>query len=315
MNIKEIKIGVLGGGISGERDISLISARESLKALQKKSLKAVFIDIYTSQEETVKKLISSENIGLAFIALHGEFGEDGIIQQILEDMNIPYTGSDPKASALAMNKILSKKVFIEAGIPVPHSNVCYNIENIPESINYPVVIKPHFCGSSLGLSIVEGEPALRKAIAEAFLFQSKVMMEEYIKGRELTVGILGGDSLEVVEIISKKGYFDFDTKYNEGQAEFKAPAQLDSSIYAKVQQVALTAYKALGCRHFCRVDIRLSRDNTPYVLEVNSIPGLTPRSLLPLSAKARGIDFDSLILKMVEMAAYEKKEIQKVQKS
>jgi len=314
MNIREVKIGVLGGGVSGERDISLISARESHKALQRKALNSAFIDIYTSREETVKKLIQSEGVELAFIALHGEFGEDGIIQQILEDMGIPYTGSGPRASALAMNKILSKKVFIEAGIPVPHYDICYDVEKIPENISYPVVIKPHFCGSSLGLSVVKGKSALRKAVAEAFLHQNKVIMEEFIEGRELTVGILGDKALEVVEIVSKKGYFDFDTKYNEGQAEFKAPAQLDRDVYAKVQQTALEAYQALDCRNFCRVDIRLGRDSVPYVLEVNSIPGLTPRSLLPLSAKAHGIDFDDLILKMVEMVIYEKEKIQKVQK-
>ncbi|MFH1504083.1 MAG: D-alanine--D-alanine ligase [Candidatus Omnitrophota bacterium] len=314
MDLKDIKIGVLGGGVSGEREISLISAWESYQALRRNKLNAVFIDIYTSQKEKVKELISLANIDLAFIALHGEFGEDGKIQQILEELDIVYSGSGPQASFLAMDKIASKNIFIKSGLPTPNFDICWDIKNIPEIVKYPVVTKPCSCGSSLGVSIIQEKAGLKQAAVKAFVCpgQNQIIIEEYIEGRELTVGILDNKPLAVVEIFPKQGYYDFANKYTEGKTEFKAPAELESSIYKKVQEVCFLAHKVLNCRHFSRVDIRLSQNNDPYVLEVNSIPGLTSHSLLPLSAKAWGLNFDQLILKITEMAFNEKtKEVQK----
>lgn len=312
MNLKDIKIGVLGGGVSGERDISLLSANEAYQALLRRNLDVTFIDICTSQKEEVKELIKSRNIELAFITLHGEFGEDGGIQQILEELETPYTGSGPKASFLAMDKVLSKDIFIKSGLPVPRFEVCSSEQYLPENVKYPVVIKPNSCGSSLGVTIVRRQDELSGALAGAFSRKGKVMAEEYIEGRELTVGILGDMPLAVVEIIPKEGYFDFENKYVDGKTEFISPAGLADGIYGKVRSTAYAAFKALGCRHFGRVDIRLGEDGVPYLLEVNSIPGLTSRSLLPLSAKVYGINFDDLTLKIAGMVLHEKKEIQKV---
>jgi D-alanine-D-alanine ligase len=311
-DLRGIKIGVLGGGVSSEREISLISARNVYDVLRRNGLEAIFIDIATSEKEVVKKIVSSSNIDVAFIALHGEFGEDGRLQDILEGMDICYTGSSPSASYRAMNKIVSKKIFLHNNIPTAPFYI-YNMgDELPQNIIYPIVVKPYFSGSSLGVFIVKTRAELMQAIKEISLYQDKIIIEDYIKGRELTVGILGERPLEVVEIIPHKDFFDFYTKYTEGVAEFVAPAQLKNEIYERVQNIALKAHQCLECRHFSRVDIRLSRDNTPYVLEVNSIPGLTLHSLFPLSARASGIDFYKLVLEMIILALNEKKQAQKI---
>lgn len=307
--LKSIKIGVLGGGVSEEREISLLSAQNVYSALRKKNIEAVFIDLQTSKKEEVKKIITSYNIDIVFIALHGKFGEDGELQSILDEMRITYTGSSSLASYYAMNKVISKKIFLEKGIPTPDFYVYTKGERIPEDIKYPLVIKPYFSGSSLGVSIVKKDEELENALKKAFSFQVKVIFEDYIEGRELTVGILEEQPLEVVEIIpQKKDYFDFHTKYTDGEAEFIVPTDLEKRIYEEVKNIALKAHFALRCRDFSRVDIRLSKDNIPYVLEVNSIPGLTSHSLLPLCAKAKGLDFEDLILKMLILAVRRSKE-------
>ena len=209
MNLDLLKIGVLGGGISGEREISLLSAKEVYKVLTSKGLDTVFIDVITSDRAEVKKLICAHNLGVVFVALHGEFGEDGRIQSILEDIGIVYTGSGPRGSLLAMDKVLSKNIFRKNNISTPDFFVCFDSQRIPHNISYPAVVKPHFCGSSLGVSVATDRVSLKKAVENAFSYKSKVIIEEYIEGRELTVGILDDEPLAVVEIIPKKGYFDF----------------------------------------------------------------------------------------------------------
>ncbi len=302
MDLKKNKIGVLGGGISGEREISLISAGEAHKALNRKNLNAVLIDIKSSQREDVEALIRSQNIDAAFIALHGKFGEDGGIQEIIRGLNLPYTGSEPRASFLAMNKALSKQAFKRFGITTPEFSICYEPNLVPKDLAYPLVVKPCSSGSSLGISIVRQPRELEPALDKAFNHQDIVLLEDYIEGRELTVGILNEQPLGVVEIIPKRGYYDFQAKYTDGLTDFVAPAQIPEDIYHEVQAQAQAAHKSLGCRHFSRVDLRLAQDGRAYVLEVNSIPGLTSHSLLPLSAKVCGIEFDELILKMTELA-------------
>jgi len=312
MKIEDLKIGVLGGGVSAERDISLLSGRQAHKALVEKGLSAVFIDLLTKKEEEIKELIHSSNISLAFIALHGEFGEDGQIQEILEELGMAYTGSGPGASALAMNKAYSKRIFKAKGIPTPGFAVLSKEEDIPRYLNYPLVVKPHSSGSSIGVSIVSAQDNLKGALDLAFSYSNQAILEDYIEGRELTVGILEDSPLAVVEIVPKRGYFDFDAKYSHGVSDFIVPASLGNQVEGEVKSIGLAAHRVLGCRHFSRIDVRLTKDNSPFVLEVNSIPGLTLKSLLPLSAKACGIDFNQLIFKMVELALYEKKETQKV---
>jgi len=300
-SLKDIKVGVLMGGVSSERDISLISGHEAALALKRKGIDVCEIDITTRDKESIKVLLGSHSIDVAFIALHGEFGEDGQIQAILDDLNIPYTGSDPYSSRLAMDKIASKFKFLSINIPTPGFFVLEKNE-FDETIKLPKVIKPYYSGSSLGISIVKDKDELKAGIKNALDVNDRILVEDYIEGRELTVGILGEQALGVVEIVPKRQYYDFRAKYEDDQTSFKAPADLEDFIREKVISTALSAHRVLGCRHFSRVDIRLSRDGTPFVLEVNSIPGLTKHSLLPLSAKVKGIAFDGLIIKMVQLA-------------
>jgi len=300
--LKNICIGILEGGISEEREISFLSGEQVYYSLKKANINSVRLDIYTDDEEIVRKMIQESRIDVAFVALHGRFGEDGQIQKILEDLNIPYTGSDPHASFLAMNKIASKRIFLEKNIPTPPFYFLENKKKVKINFKFPVVVKPYFSGSSIGVSIVRREEELEKALEGAFRWSEKVIVEKYIEGRELTVGILEEKALGVVEIKYKDDFFNFHTKYGEEKTQIFAPAQLEESVYKKVQMIALSAHKALGCRDFSRVDIRLDKNGNPFVLEVNSIPGLTSHSLLPLSAKCCGISFDELIKRMIMLA-------------
>lgn len=314
MDITKLKVGVLGGGVSLEREVSLISAGNAFDSLRNQKVNSVFIDINTRDPQIIKKTILSQDVNLVFIGLHGEFGEDGQIQQILEQMRIPYTGSGPKASFYAMDKITSKQIFIKYNIPTANFSVGLANQTPSKIIDFPVVVKPNYGGSSIGMSIVNKQADLAKALKAAFLAQPanssgepKVLIEEFIEGRELTVGIINDTPLAVVEIVPKRGWYDYQNKYGDNTVDFLVPAKLPFGAYGLVQQTALQAHKALGCRDFSRVDIRLDKENIPYVLEVNSIPGLTSHSLLPLSAKACGIEFDQLIMNMIKTASYGKK--------
>jgi D-alanine-D-alanine ligase len=303
---------VLGGGVSSERDISLVSAKQAFETLKYHNLDVVFVDIKSRKPEDIRYELLSRGIDLVFIALHGEFGEDGGIQTILEELGIPYTGSGPRASYLAMDKIATKKIFQREHIPTAHFQIAQKGEPYKAPVQYPVVVKPYYAGSSLGVSIVKAPEQFESAMSAAFSLQDKVLIEEYIAGREFTVGILEEQAMGVVEIVPRHGYFDFHTKYSDGNVEFIAPAQLPGMLSEQIQGIALHAHRALGCRHFSRVDFRVDRENQPFVLEVNSIPGLTSHSLLPLSAHCCGITFDGLILKMLLLAYHEKKHTQKV---
>lgn len=300
--LKNKKIGVLGGGVSGEKEISLISAKGVLEVLWRKKLDAVFIDISNTCHNKIRDQIISYNLDLAFIALHGGFGEDGGIQRVLEDINILYTGSRPLSSLISMDKVLAKSIFLKTNVPTPDFSICTEFKNIPRNMELPVVIKPSCSGSSLGISIVKEQMKLKSAFDLAFSYSHEIIIESYIQGRELTVGILDGKPLAVIEIKPKKGYFDFDNKYGDLKTDFIVPAELEDCIYKKVQETGVLAHNELGCRHFSRVDMILAKDNRLFVLEVNSIPGLTLHSLLPLSAAACGLNFDNLILKMAELA-------------
>lgn len=300
--LKKLCVGILEGGISEEREISFLSGEQVFQSLKRAKINSVRLDIYTEDEREIKRIIQESKIDVAFIALHGRFGEDGQIQKILEELNIPYTGSDPYASFLAMDKIASKRIFLERNIPTPPFYIVEETEKIKINFKFPVVVKPYFSGSSIGVSIVRRKEELEKALEEAFRWGEKVIIEKYIEGRELTVGILEEKALGVVEIKYRDDFFNFHTKYSEGKAQIFAPAQLKENIYKEVQEVALSAHKALGCRDFSRVDIRLDKNGNPFVLEVNSIPGLTSHSLLPLSAKCCGISFDELVKKMITLA-------------
>ena len=291
MKLTKLKVGVLVGGISQEREVSLSSGRCVFLSLQRNGFGVKKIDITTDCVSTVRDILLKGKIDLAFIALHGKFGEDGQIQMILEDLHIPYTGSGPLASQWAMDKIMAKNIFIENNIPTPNFFV---LDNSPKNFsgNLPEVIKPSSSGSSIGVSIVRKHNDWSDAVSQALAIDDKIIVEEYIRGKELTVGILDDQPLSVIEIIPTQGYFNFTTKYNEGLASFNAPVSLNNDVYKKVMSTAACAHQVLGCRHFSRVDIILNNQDIPFVLEVNSIPGFTSHSLLPLSARVCGVEFE-----------------------
>ena len=301
------RIGVLMGGASSEREISLKSGKAVYEALKKSSLDVIPIDITTESAEENIRLINSCNIDCAFLALHGRFGEDGAIQKILEEMNLPYTGSGVIASKLAMDKAASRKIFEANDLHVPkYEEISKNSYNggfdIDGKLQIPLVIKPVTHGSSIGLSIIDNKEGLSRAIGLAFEYDERALVEEYIKGRELTVGILDGLALPVIEIIPKKEFFDFEAKYRLGMTEYIVPAQLDEVTALRVQEAGFAAHKLLGCVGCSRVDIILSENNLAYILEVNTIPGMTATSLLPKAARTVGIEFGQLCITLIKLA-------------
>jgi D-alanine-D-alanine ligase len=315
MAIKTIKdfgrVGVLMGGPSEERPISLKSAHAVCDSLKTLGCDVVGIDITTDDTAANTALIRSHAIDCAFIALHGRFGEDGQIQQILEDLRVPYTGSGVLASQRAMDKCSSQELFRSAGLAVPgyivvDRNAYVPSGEIPVPFALPWVIKPARQGSSIGLSIIEAAAQLPKALLLAFETDDKALVQQYIEGRELTVAILEEKPLPIVEIVTTRKFFDYEAKYKQGFTDYIVPAKIDDATAAVVQKTALAAHRALGCFGCSRVDFILSKDNIPYVLELNNIPGLTQTSLLPKAARCAGIDFSQLCVRMLSLA-YEKK--------
>jgi D-alanine-D-alanine ligase len=313
MEIRDFgRVGVLMGGPSSEREISLKSGQAVLSALQGLGVEAVGIDIVTDDIRKNIALLQGYNLDGVFIALHGRFGEDGAIQEILEKMNLPYTGSGVKASRLAMDKIGSLEIFRKGGLAVPKSQFlqrsAYQKKPVFKTqMDLPLVVKPANHGSSIGLSFVERKQDMPAAINLAFQFDDAIVIQKYISGRELTVGILGEVPLPVVEIIPKNKFFDFEAKYQSGLTEYIVPAVLDKNSVRKVQQAALQAHKLLGCFGCSRADFILSKNGSPYILEINTIPGMTSTSLLPKAAKIIGIDFNQLCLRLLELAYAKKK--------
>ncbi|MFH1245627.1 MAG: D-alanine--D-alanine ligase [Candidatus Omnitrophota bacterium] len=295
------RIGVLMGGPSSEREISLKSGRAVYQALKEQGLDVVPLEIYTDAEEKIKEA----DIAAAFIALHGKFGEDGRVQKILQDLDIPYTGSGVIASFLCFDKVASRRVLKHCNITVPKYEVLQQaswkkrIEEI--SLNFPVVVKPSNQGSSVGITFVNESSALPAAVEYAFNYDDTALIDEYINGREITVGILDDAPLPVVEIVPKNKFFDFQAKYEKGKTEYIVPARLSARTAQRAQNIGLLAHRGLGCHSFSRVDMILA-DEHPVVLEVNSIPGLTATSLLPMAAQAEGIDFGRLCGRILQSA-------------
>ena len=295
--LKNFKIGVFAGGASREREISLKSGEAVFDALNGLGLNVGFFDV---TEDNFKEILNTENLDIVFIALHGKFGEDGVVQKVLEDKGILYTGSAPDASLLALDKHLSKKKFIDMGLAVPEYCIIQTVSDVADKkIDFPCVVKPRFEGSSIGLSIVKFAENINEAVRKALECGTDVIIEEYIPGREITVGILNRKVLPIVEIISEKGVYDFTAKYDSRNTKYIVPAKITKEVYLASQQAGLIAHKALGCSGFSRVDLRLKDNGAAYVLEVNTIPGLTERSLLPMAAKAVGISFSELCLEML----------------
>jgi len=299
-------IAVLAGGPSSEREISLESGKAVVEALKKKGHTALFLDI---KDELDKDELRRSGCDVVFIALHGKYGEDGALQSALEDMRIPYTGSGPCASKLALDKIASRNIFIKNGIDVPNFRIAdkNTIREIREtavrSFGFPLVMKPQFEGSSFGVSIVKKAEDLKGALDTAFDYGDKIIIEEYISGREITVGILDDEPLPVVEIIANENFYDFKAKYKSGLTRYVVPAGIDKKAQDEAMEKGKRAHALLGCRSFSRVDmIYDEKRQKTYILEVNSIPGLTRHSLLPKAAQCIGIDFGGMCLKIVKAA-------------
>ncbi|RLD95553.1 MAG: D-alanine--D-alanine ligase [Aquificota bacterium] len=305
--MEKMRIALLLGGPSSEREVSLKTGGAVASALRKKGLDVVELDVGEDLSKLVEDLKRVEP-QVVFIALHGAFGEDGVIQGVLEYLGLSYTGSGVLASALAMDKLASKRLFSYHGIPVPRYTI-FRREGwtlpgeVPlEELSYPLVVKPAAEGSTIGVSIVDKEEVLEAALRKAYKYGDTVLVEEYIEGREITVGILGDEPLPVIEIIPETGFYDYRAKYTPGLTRYEVPAKLPRDMALMVQDMALLAHRALGCKDVSRVDFRLSEDGTPYVLEVNTIPGMTETSLLPKAAAAAGISFEELVLRILESA-------------
>jgi len=303
--LKSKKIGVIMGGVSAEQEVSKISGKAILGALQRLGYQA---EPTLVTEEVIPELQKS-GISVAFVALHGGWGEDGRIQSIFELLKIPYTGSGVVASALAMNKPQAKAIFMEKGIPTPKYCPAVSEEFVFEEMKFdlPLVVKPSSEGSTVGVSIVRKRKEFAPALAQAKKFDELPMVEEYIAGREITCGVLDGEPLEVVEIKPRSGFYDYEAKYKDGASSYEAPAKLKEGMRGWVRELARRAYEALHCRGGARVDFRLHPERGPFVLEVNTIPGMTEHSLLPMSAAAMGIGFEQLVERILKSALVHKK--------
>ncbi|PIU40592.1 MAG: D-alanine--D-alanine ligase, partial [Candidatus Omnitrophica bacterium CG07_land_8_20_14_0_80_50_8] len=290
------KVAVLAGGTSCEREISLISGRAVLAALTAKGMPAILVDPAGDFVQTIK----NENISMAFLALHGTFGEDGTIQRLFEKEGIAYTGSGVASSEKAFDKSRAQRLFQQAGLRVPEFRIVKKGETLglPKKSSFPMVVKPASAGSSIGVSLVYDGANYEKAVSEAFRYSDSILIDRYIPGRELTVGMLGDEALPIGEVIVQRKFYDYQAKYENTGTRYEFPAKLSVQEARRVTEAAVKAYHTLGCEVMARVDVILGQDHEPCVLEVNTIPGLTGKSLLPKAALAAGIDFPSLCVKI-----------------
>ncbi len=298
------RVALLCGGRSAEREVSLRGGQAVRQALESKGYAVKVFDPATDLLDLVKEAPSFD---MAFLVLHGPGGEDGTIQGFLELLGLPYQGAGVLGSALAMDKKLSKELYHQAGLNVPKAIELQKESPLPmeeiEKIGFPLVVKPVSQGSSIGLSLVEKKEDLPKALELAFKHEERILLEEYILGRELTVGVLGEEALPVVEIIpgERHRFFDYEAKYTPGATKEICPAKIPLEIAQEAQRCALKAHQVLRLRHYSRTDMIYARDKL-YLLETNTIPGMTETSLLPLAAKVAGYSFEDLVERLLKMA-------------
>jgi len=295
------RVGVLYGGLSAEREVSLKSGKAVGLALQELGFMVTLIDV----DRDIFVRLKEAKIEVVFIALHGAYGEDGTIQGVLEYLQIPYTGPGVMASSIAMNKVMTKRILLSHEILTPDYTVpAISGSEVPVPPGgYPLVVKPVAEGSSLGMSIVTDAADLDQALIKAREFSRQVMIESYIPGIELTAAVLQGEPLPLIEIRARGGVYDYQAKYTKGFSEYLVPAPLDEAIAHQVKDLAVAGARALGCdRGAVRVDFRLDMANRPYVIEINTVPGMTETSLLPQAAAADGMDFVTLIDRILQGA-------------
>src|SRR5687767_14802462 len=295
--MEKLNITVMLGGPSAEREVSLRSGAAVAKALRSLGHTVNELDPKTA------KWSLPGGTQVVFLALHGTYGEDGTVQRRLEELGVPYTGCDPEASRIGFNKVLTKERCVTARVPTAKFLVVDSAKAPwPRGWNPPVVLKPVCQGSSVGLQFVDRVADWPQALAEAMRYDCKVLVEERIVGREVTVGILGDTVLPLVEVRPKQGVLDYQNKYTPGATEYFCPAPLDDATARKVQDAGLGAFRAIGGRDYARVDVMLRPPGDPVVLEVNTLPGMTETSLLPKAAAAAGIDYAALCQRMVDLA-------------
>jgi D-alanine-D-alanine ligase len=297
------QIGVIMGGRSAEREISLRTGHAVHAALLRRGYRAVRVDAADSLVEELR----TKKIDLAFLALHGPGGEDGTIQGLLECLGIPYTGSGVRASAIAMHKPTAKALLKCHGIPVPDGIVIAVSSRSagarpPAGWRPPLIVKPAAQGSTIGISLVRRPGDWATALRRAHEYDREAMVETYIPGRELTVSILSGTVLPSVEIVAPDGFYDYAAKYQRGRTRYLCPAPLPAAIRTRLERLALQSFEVLGCQGAARVDFRLTPRGRPYVLEVNTIPGMTETSLLPMAAAKAGLDYDTLTERILDSA-------------
>ena len=294
---RKLKIAVMLGGPSAEREVSLRSGAAVADALRSLGHEVVAVDPANGSFDL------PAGIDAVFLALHGTFGEDGAVQKLLDARGAVYTGCDANASRIAFDKVLTKKRCLQAGVPTaPFAVVQSAGEPLPPGFRLPLVVKPVRQGSSVGLAFVERQADWPAALAGALKFDSEALVEEKIAGRETTVGILDGEALPVVEVRPKSGGYDYRNKYTAGCTEYFCPADFDLPSTRRIQAAALDAFRAVGGRDYARVDVMVRGDGSPVVLEVNTLPGMTATSLLPKAAAAAGLDYPHLCQRMVELA-------------
>jgi D-alanine-D-alanine ligase len=284
-------IAVLMGGMSSERPISMKSGKAVASALRSRGHTVVEIDVSPDLPIDLRE----NNIDVAWLALHGSFGEDGCVQGLLEIMRIPYTGSGVRASAIAMDKIATKRILRATPIPLPEDTVWNQGDPTPKNLTYPIVAKTPNGGSTIGIHICENEEALTSALNDCGRFEPSVLLEQFVAGKEITVALIDGNPMPVVEIRPAEGFFDFEAKYTKGQTEYLVPAPIDPVIAATAQQYAQTAFRAVGLSGIARADFIVDNDGIPWFLEINTIPGMTATSLTPMAAGANGISFEELV--------------------
>ncbi len=303
--MKQKQIGVLAGGWSAEREVSLRTGQAVLQALTASGYRAIMID----PDRQLPRQLLDAGIDVAFIALHGQGGEDGMVQGLLEVMQIPYTGSGVLASSMAMNKIITKQLLLYHELPTPGFDYVKAGETITDLLKrcrqLPAVVKPSCEGSTIGITIARHPDELEEGIMAASKLNGAVLVEDYIAGDELTVSVVNGRALPIIQIVPQGGFYDYQAKYASDSTRYLVPAPLEEAIAQQIQGVALRACRALGCRGAARVDFMLSAGEF-FCIEVNTIPGMTATSLLPKAAAAAGISFEQLVEMMLLDAGLDK---------
>ena len=301
---------MLKGGRSLERSVSLRSGARVEDALVRLGHDVVAIDVSTDLMPRLREARPD----VAFVAMHGRDGEDGTVQELLEIAGLPYTGSGPAACARATDKVVAKHLMLEAGIPTPpffsfnetafrELGAADALPAIEERLEFPIVVKPASGGSALGIKFARSAGDVPAALVAAFSYDSRVLLERYVEGRDLAVSILDGEALPIVEAVPRdEAFYDFEARYEIGRTDFVCPAELPIEVTDRTHELALATYRLLGCRGVARVDLMLGADAEPTVLEANPIPGLTDTSLLPQAAEAAGVSFDALVARMLELA-------------